>query len=42
MIRRLLDGWPAEEQRAFCALLARFNGSLESYAAGAESDPDGP
>ncbi|MET9614241.1 MarR family winged helix-turn-helix transcriptional regulator [Kitasatospora indigofera] len=42
LIRRLLDGWPAEEQRAFCALLARFNGSLESYAAGAESVPDGP
>ena len=33
LIRCLLDGWPAEEQRAFCALLARFNESLESYAA---------
>ncbi|MFI6443313.1 MarR family winged helix-turn-helix transcriptional regulator [Kitasatospora sp. NPDC050543] len=34
LMRRLVAGWPAEEQRAFCALLARFNHSMESYTAG--------
>ncbi|MFD9126746.1 MarR family winged helix-turn-helix transcriptional regulator [Kitasatospora sp. NPDC059571] len=33
LMRRLTADWPAEERRAFCALLARFNDSLESYAA---------
>ncbi|MFJ1709030.1 MarR family transcriptional regulator [Kitasatospora sp. NBC_00374] len=34
LMRTLTAGWPAEEQRAFCTLLARFNDSLESYWAG--------
>jgi DNA-binding MarR family transcriptional regulator len=34
LVRRLTDGWPAEEQRAFCVLLARFNDCLESYTLG--------
>ncbi|MEU6233916.1 MarR family transcriptional regulator [Kitasatospora sp. NPDC047058] len=34
LARRLLADWPPEEQRAFCALLARFNHSMESYTAG--------
>ncbi|WP_395294589.1 MarR family winged helix-turn-helix transcriptional regulator [Kitasatospora hibisci] len=34
LARRLLADWPPEEQRAFCALLARFNRSMESYTAG--------
>ncbi|MGW4895077.1 MarR family winged helix-turn-helix transcriptional regulator [Kitasatospora sp. NPDC004240] len=34
LARRLVAGWPPEEQRAFCALLARFNDSMESFAAG--------
>jgi len=32
LMRRLTADWPADEQRAFCALLARFNHSLESYS----------
>jgi DNA-binding MarR family transcriptional regulator len=34
LMHRLTADWPADERRAFCALLARFNDSLESYAAG--------
>ncbi|MGV9271382.1 MarR family winged helix-turn-helix transcriptional regulator [Kitasatospora sp. NPDC003701] len=34
LARRLVADWPPEEQRAFCALLARFNHSMESYTAG--------
>ncbi|WP_406202557.1 MarR family transcriptional regulator [Kitasatospora sp. NBC_01560] len=34
LARRLVADWPPEEQHAFCALLARFNHSMESYAAG--------
>ncbi len=41
LIRRLLGDWPADEQRAFCALLARFNGCLESYTAGLLPDEKG-
>ena len=33
LTRRLVAGWPPEEQRAFCALLARFNLAMESYTA---------
>ncbi|WP_354642102.1 MarR family winged helix-turn-helix transcriptional regulator [Kitasatospora camelliae] len=33
LMRRLTADWPAEERHAFCALLARFNGSLESFTA---------
>ncbi|MEV7183700.1 MarR family transcriptional regulator [Kitasatospora sp. NPDC093102] len=33
LTRRLVAGWPPEEQRAFCALLARFNHAMESYTA---------
>ncbi|MBD0689330.1 MarR family winged helix-turn-helix transcriptional regulator [Streptomyces sp. CBMA123] len=33
LTRRLTAGWPPEEQRAFCALLARFNHAMESYTA---------
>ncbi|MGW3077325.1 MULTISPECIES: MarR family winged helix-turn-helix transcriptional regulator [unclassified Kitasatospora] len=33
LTRRLVDGWPPEEQRVFCALLARFNLAMESYTA---------
>jgi len=29
LMRRLTADWPADEQRAFCRLLARFNSSLE-------------
>ncbi|MFF2041351.1 MarR family winged helix-turn-helix transcriptional regulator [Kitasatospora sp. NPDC058170] len=38
LARRLVADWPPEEQRAFCALLARFNDSMESYAAGRTGD----
>lgn len=34
LMRRLTADWPADEQLAFCALLARFNHSLESYSTG--------
>ncbi|MEV6210926.1 MarR family transcriptional regulator [Kitasatospora sp. NPDC051914] len=34
LMRRLTADWPADEQRAFLVLLARFNDSLESYSAG--------
>ncbi|MFE7188446.1 MarR family winged helix-turn-helix transcriptional regulator [Kitasatospora sp. NPDC057541] len=34
LTRRLVADWPPEEQRAFCALLARFNHSMEEYTAG--------
>ncbi|MEU1421763.1 MarR family transcriptional regulator [Kitasatospora sp. NPDC005751] len=34
LARRLVADWAPEEQRAFCALLARFNHSMESYTAG--------
>ncbi|MFD0276515.1 MarR family winged helix-turn-helix transcriptional regulator [Kitasatospora sp. NPDC127111] len=37
LARRLVADWPPEEQRAFCALLARFNHSMESYTAGRQS-----
>ncbi|MFE7588151.1 MarR family winged helix-turn-helix transcriptional regulator [Kitasatospora sp. NPDC001261] len=33
LTRRLVADWPPEEQRAFCALLARFNLAMESYTA---------
>ncbi|MFD8788999.1 MarR family winged helix-turn-helix transcriptional regulator [Kitasatospora sp. NPDC059599] len=33
LTRRLMADWPEEEQRAFCALLARFNHAMESYTA---------
>ncbi|WP_316526554.1 MarR family winged helix-turn-helix transcriptional regulator [Kitasatospora brasiliensis] len=33
LTRRLMADWPPEEQRAFCALLARFNHAMESYTA---------
>ncbi|MFE7527998.1 MarR family winged helix-turn-helix transcriptional regulator [Kitasatospora sp. NPDC057542] len=33
LTRRLVAGWPPEEQRVFCALLARFNHAMESYTA---------
>ncbi|MGW3038933.1 MarR family winged helix-turn-helix transcriptional regulator [Kitasatospora sp. NPDC001159] len=33
LTRRLTADWPPEEQRAFCALLARFNHAMESYTA---------
>ncbi|WP_051830450.1 MULTISPECIES: MarR family winged helix-turn-helix transcriptional regulator [Streptomyces] len=33
LTRRLVADWPPEEQRAFCALLARFNHAMESYTA---------
>ncbi|KJS58817.1 MarR family winged helix-turn-helix transcriptional regulator [Streptomyces rubellomurinus] len=33
LTRRLTAGWPPEEQRAFCTLLARFNLAMESYSA---------
>jgi DNA-binding MarR family transcriptional regulator len=33
LMHRLTADWPADERRAFCALLARFNDSLESYSA---------
>ncbi|MGW6918486.1 MarR family winged helix-turn-helix transcriptional regulator [Kitasatospora sp. NPDC054939] len=38
LTRRLVAGWPPEEQRAFCALLARFNHSMESYTADRTGD----
>ncbi|MFE2726245.1 MarR family winged helix-turn-helix transcriptional regulator [Kitasatospora sp. NPDC059327] len=34
LARRLVADWPPEEQHVFCALLARFNHSMESYTAG--------
>ncbi|MEK2488545.1 hypothetical protein WN990_03195 [Kitasatospora purpeofusca] len=34
LTRQLVADWPAEEQQVFCALLARFNHSMESYSAG--------
>ncbi|MEW1911711.1 MarR family winged helix-turn-helix transcriptional regulator [Kitasatospora sp. NPDC085895] len=37
LMRHLTADWPADERRAFCALLARFNDSLESYSAGRQS-----
>ncbi|MFG3223166.1 MarR family winged helix-turn-helix transcriptional regulator [Kitasatospora sp. NPDC048194] len=33
LTRRLTADWPPEEQRAFCALLARFNHAMETYTA---------
>ncbi|MFJ2864820.1 MarR family winged helix-turn-helix transcriptional regulator [Kitasatospora sp. NPDC087314] len=33
LTRRLVAGWPPEEQQVFCALLARFNHAMESYTA---------
>ncbi|MEV0530184.1 MarR family transcriptional regulator [Kitasatospora sp. NPDC050463] len=34
LARRLVADWAPEEQHVFCALLARFNHSMESYTAG--------
>ncbi|WP_371479786.1 MarR family winged helix-turn-helix transcriptional regulator [Kitasatospora sp. NBC_00315] len=38
LMRRLVQDWPADEQRTLCSLLARFNDSLESYSAGPQDE----